>query len=50
LIAVSGYGQESDQLRALEAGFDRYLTKPIDLAELERLFGGSTFDEQAAKA
>jgi len=50
LIAVSGYGQESDQRRALEAGFDRYLTKPVDLAELERLFGGSTFDEQAAKA
>jgi CheY-like chemotaxis protein len=37
LIAVSGYGQEADQLRALKAGFDAYLTKPIGFKELERL-------------
>ena len=37
LIAVSGYGQEEDQRRAREAGFDRHLIKPISFAELQRL-------------
>jgi CheY-like chemotaxis protein len=37
LIAVSGYGQEADQRRALDEGFDAYLTKPIDLKKLERI-------------
>jgi len=36
-IAVSGYGQDSDQERALKAGFNAYLTKPIDFNKLERL-------------
>ena len=30
LIAVTGWGQEEDKRRALAAGFDRHLTKPID--------------------
>jgi CheY-like chemotaxis protein len=30
LIAVTGWGQERDKLRALEAGFDHHFTKPID--------------------
>jgi signal transduction histidine kinase/ActR/RegA family two-component response regulator len=34
LIAISGYGQADDQRQAREAGFDRYLTKPVDPAEL----------------
>jgi CheY-like chemotaxis protein len=34
LIAVTGYGQDSDRRTAREAGFDRHLTKPIDLDEL----------------
>jgi CheY-like chemotaxis protein len=37
LIAVSGYGQEAEQRRALDGGFDAYLTKPIDLTKLGRL-------------
>jgi CheY-like chemotaxis protein len=37
LIAVSGWGQEQDKQRALEAGFDHHLTKPIDLSALERV-------------
>jgi signal transduction histidine kinase/CheY-like chemotaxis protein len=31
LIALTGYGLESDQRRALEAGFDAHLVKPVDL-------------------
>ncbi len=37
LIALTGYGQEEDRRRALEAGFDTHLTKPADLDALRRL-------------
>jgi PAS domain S-box-containing protein len=37
LIAVSGYGQEEDKRRARDAGFERHLTKPVDLEELRRV-------------
>jgi DNA-binding response OmpR family regulator len=30
LIAVTGWGQERDKLRARDAGFDHHFTKPID--------------------
>jgi two-component system, chemotaxis family, CheB/CheR fusion protein len=41
LIAVTGWGQESDKRRAHLAGFDHHLTKPIDPDQLERLFEGT---------
>jgi PAS domain S-box-containing protein len=31
LVAISGYGRDVDKRRAAEAGFDRHLTKPVDL-------------------
>jgi signal transduction histidine kinase/ActR/RegA family two-component response regulator len=34
LIAVTGYGQSEDRDRALRAGFDVHLAKPVALAEL----------------
>jgi CheY-like chemotaxis protein len=34
-IALSGYGMEEDVRRSLEAGFDRHLTKPINLQALQ---------------
>jgi CheY-like chemotaxis protein len=37
LIAVTGWGQDSDKRRALAAGFDQHLTKPIDPVRLEKL-------------
>ena len=37
LIAVSGYGQDSDKEHALKAGFNAYVIKPIDFNKLERL-------------
>jgi signal transduction histidine kinase len=37
LFAVSGYAQASDVRKAVEAGFDGHVAKPIDLAEIERL-------------
>ena len=37
LIAMTGYGQPEDRRRALQAGFDNYLVKPVDPAHLARL-------------
>ena len=37
LIAVTGWGQDSDKRRALAAGFDHHLTKPVDPAKLRPL-------------
>jgi PAS domain S-box-containing protein len=37
LIAVTGWGQDEDRRRALEAGFDHHLTKPIAAETLESL-------------
>ena len=37
LIAVTGYGQEENRRRAIEAGFDQYLIKPVDLDRLHQL-------------
>jgi CheY-like chemotaxis protein len=37
LIALTGYGQEEDQRRARDAGFDLHLTKPVDPRALEPL-------------
>ena len=34
LIALTGWGQEDDRRRSLEAGFDSHLVKPVDYAEL----------------
>ena len=39
LVALTGYGQEDDQRRAREAGFDVHLTKPADPERLKRLLG-----------
>jgi signal transduction histidine kinase len=37
LVAITGYGQESDRQEALSAGFDRHLTKPVGVDTLEEL-------------
>lgn len=36
LIAMTGYGQRDDKTRALAAGFDAHLTKPVELVDLMR--------------
>jgi len=40
LIAITGWGQEDDKRRALAAGFNYHLTKPIDPNTLEALLHG----------
>jgi signal transduction histidine kinase len=39
LIALTGYGRAEDRARALAAGFDQHLVKPVDLHDLELAFG-----------
>ena len=44
LVAVTGWGQEEDKRRALAAGFDHHMTKPIDPVDLGKLIDGVTPD------
>jgi signal transduction histidine kinase len=37
LVALTGYGQDSDRREILAAGFDKHYTKPMGLPELEEL-------------
>jgi PAS domain S-box-containing protein len=40
IIATTGYGRDEDRHRATEAGFDYYLTKPVNFRTLEELLQG----------
>lgn len=37
LVALTGWGQESDRLRSSAAGFDAHLVKPVRVDQIERL-------------
>lgn len=37
LVALTGYGQESDRQTSLDAGFDHHLTKPADFKDVHRI-------------
>ena len=39
LVALTGFGGSEDQRRALEAGFDVHLTKPVSQERLKRVIG-----------
>ena len=45
IVALTGFGQQSDRQRALAAGFDEHLVKPVDLdtvtAVLRRRLGAA---------
>lgn len=40
LVALTGYGQADDRGRAIAAGFDDHLVKPVDIPALERTLAG----------
>ena len=46
LIAISGFGQQSDLHRAYEAGFDLHLTKPVSPRFLQDVMGAITSRNQ----
>jgi signal transduction histidine kinase/CheY-like chemotaxis protein len=48
LVAVTGYGQESDRARTRDAGFDHHLVKPIDLDKLHAVLDERTYAASAA--
>jgi DNA-binding response OmpR family regulator len=37
IVAVTGWGSESDRSRSREAGFDVHLVKPVDEEVLQRI-------------
>ncbi|MEK8033565.1 PAS domain-containing protein [Ideonella sp. DXS29W] len=37
LVAVTGWGTEKDQNESRAAGFDRHMTKPVDLGQIEEV-------------
>ena len=39
LIALTGYGQSDDRQRALAAGFDDHLVKPVEPDKLAQVLG-----------
>ena len=44
LVALTGYGSPHDRERALEAGFDRHIVKPIDVAAVLQAVAGGRGD------
>ena len=51
LVAISGYGRDEDKRRALDAGFDAHMTKPVDHDRIEaflREIAASPRDGRAA--
>ena len=40
LVALTGWGQEEDRRKSLEAGFNLHMVKPLDLLALEKLLDG----------
>jgi len=40
VAALTGWGQDADRQRVADAGFDKYLVKPVELATLETLLVG----------
>ena len=49
LVAITGYGQESDRKRALDAGFDRHLVKPVPI-EVTLAIASSGIDQAEASS
>jgi signal transduction histidine kinase/CheY-like chemotaxis protein len=47
LCALSGFGDEGSVRRALEAGFDQHLIKPVDMARLQEVLAGARGREAA---
>jgi CheY-like chemotaxis protein len=37
LVAITGYGQDTDRERARDAGFNDHMTKPVDIDKLGRV-------------
>ncbi len=50
LVALTGYGHESDRIQAFDAGFDYHLVKPVSLEVLKDLIKSASASDAPAKA
>ena len=50
LVAMTGYGQETDRQKSKEAGFDHHLVKPVDFGELRNILADGRYDGVIASA
>jgi signal transduction histidine kinase len=50
LVAVTGYGQPEDRIRALEAGFDTHVVKPLSEAALREALDPARLAERFGRA
>ena len=41
LVALTGYGRESDRQRTAEAGFNYHLVKPVDVSRIEGILANA---------
>jgi CheY-like chemotaxis protein len=48
IIALSGWGSPEDKRRAVDAGFDLHLTKPVFVEDLRRALGAVSPPSQRA--
>jgi PAS domain S-box-containing protein len=48
LVALTGWGQEADRRRSLEAGFDEHLVKPVDPAVLAQVLAAFAVQHRTA--
>jgi CheY-like chemotaxis protein len=46
LVAGTDYGQESDRLRAVQAGFDAHVVKPVEIQLVAELLERFRLDEE----
>jgi CheY-like chemotaxis protein len=44
LVAMTGYGQAADREKALNAGFDEHMVKPVDINRLRSFFSEISLD------
>jgi len=49
LVALTGWAQDTDRRRCLEAGFDRHLVKPVDLDALQQLLASPDLRAEPAR-
>ena len=50
LVALTGWGQESDVARSREAGFDKHLVKPVDVPQLVEILTKAAGKPRGAEA
>lgn len=48
LVAITGYGQYRDRVRAFEAGFDAHYTKPVEMDKLLEILSARSTTPLAA--